>query len=223
MGFDMELKLEGRAGDVVSRQVALIAASTTMAVTWIIVLMNGPRQTGWFALHPPLQTLAMLLFAFGIITLQPTNQPKTKAAGLSRHQIAVFVVGFPSITLGTMAVSYNKWLRGADHFTTWHGIFGILCMTWLFVQVFLGAGSVWFDGVLFGGGMKAKALWKYHRVSGYILFPLMLFTVHLGGGWSNWGAEYSVWIVRFLTYTIAPVAVLAGVYTRVRTFKMPVF
>lgn len=41
-------------------------------------------------------------------------------------------------------------------------------------QVFVGAGSVWFEGNLFGGGLKAKSLWKYHRVSGYLLFPLFL-------------------------------------------------
>ena len=36
-----------------------------MAVTWTAVLMNGPLSMGWFAFHPPLQTLAVLLFTFG--------------------------------------------------------------------------------------------------------------------------------------------------------------
>ncbi|KAF4614461.1 hypothetical protein D9613_002883 [Agrocybe pediades] len=220
MGPDQQLKAEGRPLDGISRQTALTAASAVMAVTWTAVLMNGPLSVGWFAFHPPLQTLAMLLFTFGIITLQPTNQPKTKAAGLVRHQMAVFIAGFPLITLGTMAVSYNKWLRDADHFTTWHGTFGIICMLWLLFQVFLGAGSVWFDGALFGGGMKAKMLWKYHRLSGYILFPLLLFTVHLGGAWSSWGSKHIIWIIRFSTYTIAPLAILVGVYRRIRTSKM---
>ncbi|KDR81435.1 hypothetical protein GALMADRAFT_239336 [Galerina marginata CBS 339.88] len=220
MGFDQGLKTEGREGDGIYRQAALIAVSTTMGVTWTAVLMNAPAQAGWFAWHPPLQTLAIFLFTFGIITLQPTNQPKAKAAGLVRHQVAVFVAGFPLIVLGTFAVFYNKVLREADHFTTWHGTFGILCMVWLLFQIFLGAGSVWFGGALFGGGMQAKALWKYHRLSGYILFSLLLFTVNLGGAWSNWGAKYTLWIVRFVAYTIAPMVVLVGVYARVRTSKM---
>ncbi|KAF8969880.1 hypothetical protein BDZ97DRAFT_168337 [Flammula alnicola] len=220
MRFDGQLKAEGRAGDSVSRQVALIAASTVMAVTWTMVLSNAPGKAGWFALHPPLQTLAIFLFTFGIITLQPTNQPRTKAAGLIRHQVAIFLVGFPSILFGTFAVSYNKWLRSADHFATWHGTIGIICMAWLVFQITLGAGSVWFDGALFGGGMKAKALWKYHRLSGYLLFPLLLFSVHLGGAWSNWSEKYSIWIVRFVAFTVAPVALMVGVYVRARTSKM---
>ncbi|KAF8906003.1 hypothetical protein CPB84DRAFT_1726619 [Gymnopilus junonius] len=252
MSFEMEPQPEGRRGDAVSRQIAL----TSVFITWTIVLINNPQQSGWFALHPTLQSLAVLAFAFGIITLQPTNQPKTKAAGLARHQIAVFI-GLPSIVLGTSAVYYNKVLRGSNHFTTWHGTLGLFCMAWLFFQMFLGAGSVWSGGVLFGGGMKAKALWKYHRqvpegnvyprshqsmpyrVSGYILFPLLLFTVHLGGAWSTWGSKYASWFVRFVSYTAAPLAIILGVYTRLRsvnfcalngiiltfrdrTFKMPI-
>ncbi|KJA18605.1 hypothetical protein HYPSUDRAFT_144737, partial [Hypholoma sublateritium FD-334 SS-4] len=189
---------------------------TVTVVSWAMVLMNSPGQVGWFALHPPLQTLAVFAFTFGIITLQPTNQPKTKVAGLLRHQIAIFFIGFPCILLGTFAVYYNKWLRSADHFATWHGTIGIICIVWLAFQTLLGAGSVWFDGALFGGGLKAKSLWKYHRVSGYILFPLLMFSVYLGGAWSNWSAKCSIWLVRFITFTVAPITIMLGVYLRVR-------
>ena len=41
---------------------------------------------------------------------------------------------------------------------------GLLVFVWVLLQVFVGAGSVWFGGKLFGGGMKAKAIWKYHRL-----------------------------------------------------------
>ena len=54
--------------------------------------------------------------------LQPTAQPKTKNAGLVRHQVAILILGFPSIILGTLAVYYNKWLRSKKHFSTWHGV-----------------------------------------------------------------------------------------------------
>ena len=42
--------------------------------------------------------------------------------------------------------------------------FGLLASIWILLQAFVGAGSVWFDGKLFGGGMKAKGVWKYHRL-----------------------------------------------------------
>jgi len=54
------------------------------------------------------------------------------------------------------------------------------------------------------------------RLSGYILFPVLLFTAHLGGGWSTWVTDNSGPFVRLLAYSIAPFIVLAGVYSRIR-------
>ncbi|KAF8810723.1 hypothetical protein BYT27DRAFT_7231872 [Phlegmacium glaucopus] len=207
---------ESRSGDYISRQATL----ALLVVTWVIVLMNDPASFGWFAIHPPLQTLAMFLFTFGILTLQPTARLKTKNAGLVRHQIVILVLGFPSILFGTLAMYYNKWLKNRDHFTTWHGTIGIICVAWLLLQIILGAGSVWFGGALFGGGMKAKSLWKYHRLSGYLLFPCLLYTVHLGGAWSDWGTKYSIWLARFLAYTLSPAVILVALYRRIRLSKM---
>jgi cytochrome b-561 domain-containing protein 2 len=72
--------------------------------------------------NPDASTVLTGLWNLGILTLQPTSQPKTKAAGLARHQAAIFLVGFPSILLGTSAVAYNKWINNKEHMTTWHGV-----------------------------------------------------------------------------------------------------
>jgi cytochrome b-561 domain containing protein 2 len=58
----------------------------------------------------------------GIMTLQPTNQPKTKAAGLYRHQLAMLILALPIFTLGTLAVVMNKYVNAKSHFVTWHGV-----------------------------------------------------------------------------------------------------
>ncbi|KXN88278.1 hypothetical protein AN958_07737 [Leucoagaricus sp. SymC.cos] len=190
--------------------------------TWFVVFANGPTSFRYFAYHLLLQPVALALFSYGtsfricILTLQPTSQPRTKAAGLERHQTSIFTLGFPVVTLGTLAVAYNKYLRDYPHFKTWHAKLGLACMIWIFIQLCIGAGSTWSNGALFGGGARAKALWKYHRLSGYILFGLMLFTAHLGGGWSEWGQNYTNDLVRFVAYTLSPGLIVAGVYLRVR-------
>jgi hypothetical protein len=53
-------------------------------------------------------------------------------------------------------------------------------------------------------------------MSGYVLFLLLLFTTHLGGGWSDWANNSTKDIVRFVAYTVAPGAILISVYARVR-------
>ncbi|KAF8078138.1 hypothetical protein FPV67DRAFT_1464322 [Lyophyllum atratum] len=220
---EQRLKPEGRQGDLFAKYTALCTITVLAIVTWIAVLKNDPANVGWFAFHPTLQTLSLVLFTYGILTLQPTSQPRTKAAGLARHQAAIFLLGFPSILLGTSAVAYNKWINGKEHMTTWHGTFGYLALVWILAQVGLGGGSVWFNGAAFGGGSKAKALWKYHRLSGYLLFPTLLFTAHLGGGWSHWGDNYVGSSLRTVAYTLAPALAVISVLIRLRPFKMKFF
>lgn len=41
---------------------------------------------------------------------------------------------------------------------------GILSILWILGQALFGGATVWFDGALLGGGMKAKRFWKYHRL-----------------------------------------------------------
>lgn len=137
-----------------------------------------------------------------------------------RHQFVMFILAFPAILLGTSGIVYNKWLHKSPHMTTWHGTFGFMSVVWLIFQVMIGGGSVWFNGSVFGGGAKAKAVWKYHRLSGYILLPLLLFTAHLGGAWSAWMTEQTSHVTRFIAYTIAPVLVVGSVYARIRLSKM---
>ncbi len=79
----------------------------------------------------------------------------------------------------------------------------------------MGGGSVWFGGAAFGGGHKAKLVWKYHRLSGYVLLLVLLTTAHFGG-WSTWVAAYSVYAVRVVAYTLAPLGILLSLYSRVR-------
>lgn len=64
----------------------------------------------------------ILILLVGILTLQPTSKPKTKAAGLTRHQLAMFVLGYPAVLLAFSAIWYNKYRGGHEHFTTWHGV-----------------------------------------------------------------------------------------------------
>ena len=113
--------------------------------TWVIILSNDPASLGWFRFHPLLQSLSIGCFIYGkystarppssrftdllprhpfkgILTLQPTSQPSTKAAGLERHKIAMLGLGIPLILLGTLAVFLNKNSNDAPHFTSLHGV-----------------------------------------------------------------------------------------------------
>jgi hypothetical protein len=42
-------------------------------------------------------------------------------------------------------------------------IFGLVAIIWLVLQIGVGGGTVWYGGIIFGSGAKAKAVYKYHR------------------------------------------------------------
>ncbi|RPD65981.1 hypothetical protein L226DRAFT_608899 [Lentinus tigrinus ALCF2SS1-7] len=224
MGFDEQfVKPEGRPGDVAAQWAAYISVGVFLLTTWIMTLSNNPTSLGLFFFHPILQSLSIAMFTYGILTLQPTSQAKTKAAGLTRHQLAMIALGVPAICLGTLAIVWRKSMSEHPHFTTWHGTIGIISIAWMVVQVALGGASVWFGGRLFGGNPRAKLVWKYHRLSGYLLFPLFLLAAHLGGAWSSWSTANSAFVVRLLAFTVSPIVLLAAILVRVRTSKMQFF
>ncbi|EJD06983.1 uncharacterized protein FOMMEDRAFT_17434 [Fomitiporia mediterranea MF3/22] len=211
---------EERKGDKIGLYVTLASLGTLTIGTWILVLSNNPSKLGLFAAHPPLQTLAIACFGLGILLLQPTSQPKTKARGLTRHQLVILGIGLPSIIVGTSVIYANKVIHESDHFTTWHATFGLIAVVWMIGQMLLGGLSVWFGGRAFGGGMKAKSVWKYHRASGYLLFPMFLMTAAVGGNYSSWASSVASVGVRVLLYTLAPIFALVGLWSRMRTSKM---
>jgi len=218
-----DVQLEERRSDKIALLVAILSAAVFLASTWFIILSSNPKSLGFFAFHPSLQSLGICLILNGILTLQPTSQPQSKASGLARHQFLILYFGIPSLLLGGTAIAYNKYLHDAPHGTSWHATFGAISLLWLLLQALLGGASVWYSGALLGGPAKAKLLWKYHRLSGYILFPTLLLTAHLGGTYSTWMTMNAGFFLRFGAYTVAPALIVCTVYSRVRLSKMKIF
>jgi hypothetical protein len=73
-------------------------------------------------------------------------------------------------------IEYNKFAHGAAHFDSIHGKLGLITYILLAIQALIGF-SQYFVPQIFGGVDKAKALYKWHRLSGYVILALMLATV----------------------------------------------
>jgi hypothetical protein len=56
----------------------------------------------------------------------------------------------------------------------------------------------------------------FRRLSGYVLLPWLLITVHLAGAWSEWMIDHTAFATSLVAYTIAPAIVLISVYARMR-------
>ncbi|RSH78540.1 uncharacterized protein EHS24_002266 [Apiotrichum porosum] len=209
--------------DKVSLGLIVIGLALFLPLTWALVLTANVRALGWFAPHPPLNALAITAFVLGIMPVQPPTPPAgIRAARLGVHQRVLLGIALPAMTIGTSCMYWNKHIHGAAHITTWHARFGIATFCWMWLQAAFGAASAWKGGAAFGGGMKAKAMYKYHRASGYALVALSLLTAVLAGGYSTWAISRGEQFVplRIVAFGVGIPLVFVGLAMRVRPSKM---
>lgn len=171
---------------------------------WKVVLTH---PAGLFTFHPLLQSFAILAFYQGILVLQPTKTPAQKRAGLSVHEVFQ-IAGTVAIAVGTVIMIINKSLHNAPHFTSWHGLLGIITACVLVIQAFFGGlmGFEWSRKLILGES-RARSLWKYHRASGYLLMLLITLTF-LTATKSDWLIMVSSTNERYILACASIVAVV---------------
>lgn len=69
---------------------------------------------------------------------------------------------------------------------------------------------------MFGGIENAKAIWKYHRASGYLLYALILATV-ISSVYT--GFNVNVLDIKLWSVVVSVVLIVAGVYPRLHPRK----
>lgn len=128
-----------------------------------------------FSAHPLLNSAGLLVLTQAILILQPTHTSTQKRSGTISH----FVLNNLALDLliaGLIVIEYNKIRGGTHHFESPHGILGLITYIFLAIQALVGF-TAYFVPKLYGGEDKAKSLYKWHRLSGYVLLVLMLATV----------------------------------------------
>ncbi|GAA5957284.1 hypothetical protein JCM3765_000412 [Sporobolomyces pararoseus] len=189
-----------------SAVLAQVGLLLSHVVIWKIL---REHPAGLFTYHPLFQSLAVLLFIEGIVLLQPQpTSSSVKQTGQKLHQTFQGTATL-LIIAGASFIIYNKAAHGAPHFTTWHAKIGLITLCFILLQAIFGAVAV-FAPSLVGGTGKAKALYKYHRMSGYVGLVLLISTPVLAL-WSDWvvnnssQAERNLIGIGFLMVTVAAV------------------
>lgn len=128
-----------------------------------------------FSAHPLLNSTGLLLLTQSILVLQPTHTAPQKRAGTITH-FTLNNLGVDLLIAGLVVIEVNKVRGGTHHFESVHGILGLTTYILLAIQAAVGVTSYFFPQV-YGSVAKAKSLYKWHRLSGYLLLVLMLATV----------------------------------------------
>jgi hypothetical protein len=122
-----------------------------------------------------LNSTGILLITQSILVLQPTSTPIQKRRGTAFHFI--FNTGSLSALLsGLVIIEMNKFDHDGEHFRSTHAVLGLITYLFLLAQGVVGF-TQYYTPMVYGSVDKAKSIWKYHRMSGYVTITLGLLTV----------------------------------------------
>ncbi|KAG0645361.1 hypothetical protein D0Z07_8898 [Hyphodiscus hymeniophilus] len=168
-----------------------------------------------FSAHPLLNSAGLLVLTQSILILQPTHTPAQKRKGTIIH-FTLNNLAVDLLIAGLVVIEYNKIKGGTHHFESPHGILGLITYIFLAIQALVGF-TAYFVPKLYGGETQAKSLYKWHRLSGYVLLVLLLATVI--------AATQTTYIknaihIKLWAILISSILILAGVLPRIKKQKL---
>lgn len=173
-----------------------------------VVLTAFVLYTAWpgsslFSWHPTLMVLAFVVCMWeGLLVF---NKESSLFVNVSRstkvliHQI-LNIAAVVFAILGFIVIYYNKDLNAKPHFTTWHGLFGLVTVICVTVQS-LGGDVVRYEWLrkLLRVKMSLGTLKIYHATSGLVAFTLVVTTIMLAF-YSTWFTSQVGWVPWILCY-----------------------
>ena len=193
---------------ILSQAGILILAATVFAAVFTHAFI-------WpFSMHPLLNSVAALFAFEAALILQPTHTPAQKRIGALIHG-SLNGLAFLLYLLAFVAIYYNKSAHGGVHFESIHAIMGLTTYIVLLIQAAVGF-TMYFVPSLYGSVDKAKSIWKYHRMSGYLVLTLALATVCAA---TTTDYNQNVLGMELWVMIVASVLVLLGLIPRVKLQK----
>lgn len=147
--------------------------------------------------------------------LQPTSTTEQKRLGQRVHA-SLNLVALLHLIAGVTIIEYNKLASHGPHFHSVHGYLGVIVSLLLVLQYLVGF-TMWATPQLYGGDQKARAVWKYHRYSGYVVLLFLLATI-CSAAKTDYGDN--VLGLKLWATILASILVVAGVFPRIQKQKL---
>jgi len=150
-----------------------------------------------------------------VLVLQPTHTPEQKKTGTYVHA-GLNGVAFAAAVAGLVVIEINKFAHKGVHFESPHAILGLITYILVVLQALVGFTQYFLPG-LYGGVENAKSVYKYHRISGYVILVLFFATVCAA---TQTPYNENVLQMQLWAVVVASVITLAGILPRVKMQKL---
>ncbi|ETI26141.1 hypothetical protein G647_02918 [Cladophialophora carrionii CBS 160.54] len=194
---------------------AILAQAGIVILTALVWAAISEHPFIFFSYHPILNSLAVLLFVEGILVLQPTATQKDKVTGTYAHS-AINTSAVALAIAGLVVIEKNKASHPETRFQSVHGKMALVAYILIFLQWFIGAAMFYLQGSVFEVD-RAKSVYKYHRVSGYLLAVYMLAVVAAA---TQTTYNVKVLHIKLWAVIVASILVLVGVIPRIKKRKL---
>lgn len=192
--------------------IAQVGVILLVAAIWAAILL---MDFTLFSAHPLLNSAGILFLLQSILILQPTHTPEQKRSGTIVH--ASFIsLAMSALLGGLIVIEYNKFSHKGAHFKSVHATLGIAVYAMLVIQTLVGL-TQFYTPMLYGSVANAKAIYKYHRMSGYLLLVLLLVSVATATqtAFNINAIHIKLWVVL-----VTSALILVGVVPRIKKQKL---
>lgn len=162
-----------------------------------------------------LNSAGVVLVIQAILLLQPTASQKQKIQGTYIHSV-LNVLGVGLLVGGLVVIEMNKASHPETRFQSLHGKVGLAVYILFGIQAIVGF-TQFYTPSIYGSVDNAKSLYKYHRMSGYLIVVLSAATVCLA---TQTGFNKNVLHMRLWALIVASVLIVAGLVPRIKKSKL---
>lgn len=150
-----------------------------------------------------------------ILVLQPTHAPKQKHLGTHIHA-ALNTTSILTLIAALIIIEYNKISHAGAHFESPHAVLGLITYILFVIQAIVGI-TQYYTPSLYGSVNNAKSIYKYHRMSGYVLLVLSFATVAAA---TQTGFNKATLHIKLWAVIVAALITLVGVLPRIKKQKL---
>lgn len=126
------------------------------------------------------------------------------------------LIAFGLLIAGLVVIEMNKASHPETRFQSTHGKVGLVVYILIVIQFFAGA-AAFYTPNLFGSVDNAKSLYKYHRMSGYVIITLSAVTICLA---TQTTFNKNMLHIRLWATVVASVLLVAGLIPRIKKRKL---
>ncbi|MCJ8744166.1 hypothetical protein PDJAM_G00115470 [Pangasius djambal] len=182
------------------------------AFTVFVAILAKPGSS-LFSWHPLLMTLAFSFFMTeAILVFSPHSSPvgKLKHQVKSRLHWILQCSCASCAVVGLGTIFYNKHVNGKPHFSTWHGLMGVVTVCVVVLQSLAALPLIYHK---LAKGWSLAKLKRYHAAAGLVTYLLGSASLLLGtcSAWFTSSVGGNAWYVTALCPAVSALTIMSQV------------